>query len=328
MPADAAGGFTRSRELPAERELLRRIGHPDHGHGRDAGLALEPDEPSAQHLEVLRRVGHDSRRPVVDEGAVPARAHERCRLAPAELLRVGDRRSGQGCVVDTDNSEPVVVIRALRAIGRHLRAESGAEGERRLQPVVVDPHERMPEPVDAAVAPVAGRLVRADRRRLARLPRIDRRRHARDEPVREARTAAGIVAPRQVVLQVGERRILLERVGPPDRVHDAVAAREQKAALPPDGPLDRRDRRPGVVPVAHDRLEAADPAVLHVVAQEAAAFAEVDCDWPFRTLAAPAKGKQPDRYGYRDEPREREQDQTSGPPWWRAARWIVVLSYG
>ena len=107
-----------------------------------------------------------------------------------------------------------------------------------------------------------------------------------------------------------------------------MTAREQKAAFAPDGPLDRRDRRPGVVPVAHDRLEAADPAVLDVIAQEAAALAEVDCDWPFRTLVASAKGKQSNRYGYHDQPREGEQDQTSGPPWWRAARWTGVLSYG
>ena len=217
---------------------------------------------------------------------------------------------------------------ALRTVGRLAWAEGGAEHERRLQAIVVDPHERVAEPVDAAVAPVAGGGVRANGGRLTRLPGVDRRRNTRHEPVREAGAAPWVVALGQQILQIGKRRPPLEGIRPAHRVHDAVTAREQKAALAPDSALDRSDRRPGIVPVGHDRLEAANPAVLDVIAQEATALGEVDCDRPLHLLPASAEGKQPDRYSHRGQARKREQDQTSGPPWWRAARWIVRLSYG
>ena len=84
--------------------------------------------------------------------------------------------------------------------------ERAAEGERGRQVVVVDPHERVAEAVHAAVAPVPRACVRADgggasRGRRGSIDGAD----ARDETVREPGAAARIVAPRQLVLQVGER---------------------------------------------------------------------------------------------------------------------------
>ena len=168
------------------------------------------------------------------------------------------------------------MVRALGAVGRRTGPERTAQRQRRRQVVAVDPHERVPEPVHAAVAAISGAGVGADLGRLARPPRVDRRRDAGDEPVREPGAAAGIVAAREHVLQVGEREALVDRVRPPDRVHDPVAAREHEPALRPHGRLDRRHRRTRVVPAFDDALERADQAVLGRVGQQPTAGAEVD----------------------------------------------------
>ena len=64
----------------------------------------------------------------------------------------------------------------------------------------------MTEPVDAAVALIARACFLTDLPRLARPPNIDRRRDAGDEAVGEPGAAAGVVAARKRVLQVGKRR--------------------------------------------------------------------------------------------------------------------------
>ena len=198
--------------------------------------------------------------------------------------------SGSCRLVRAGDGEPVVVVRTLGAVGRRSGSERTAQRQRGRQVVVVDAHERVSETVHAAVAAISGAGVRADLGRLARPPRIDRRRDARHEPVREPGTAAGIVTAREHVLQVGERQALVDRVRPPDRVHDPVAAREHEPALRSNRRLDRRHRRARVVPACDDALEGADQAVLGRVGQQSTTGAEVDRGG--RRLAADAAREQ------------------------------------
>ena len=168
-------------QVGAHLELLLRVGGADHGGAGDARLALEAVELAAEDVEVDRRVDDEPLRPVVDERAVPARTNELGRLRGAERPGIRVRTRGERRLVGADDREPVVVVGALCAVGRRAPPEGAAERERRSEPVAVDAHECMPEPVHAAVAAVPRAGVRADLGRVARPPRVDRRRHARDE---------------------------------------------------------------------------------------------------------------------------------------------------
>ena len=200
---------------------------------------------------MLRRVDDDPCGTVIDEGAIPARPHEAVRLRGAQEARVAYGLPGQGRLVHADDGEPVVVVRALRAVGGGLTRRT-AELQGGRESVVVEPHERVPETVDAAVALVAGARVLADLPRLPRSAHVDRRRDARDEPVREPCATAGVVAPRQHILQVGQREVAVARVRPPYGVHDAVATREDEAALGARRRLDRGHRGPWILTVADE----------------------------------------------------------------------------
>ena len=140
--------------------------------------------------------------------------------------------------------------------------------------------------------------------------------------MREPGAAAGIVAAREHVLQVGERETLVDRVRPPHRVHDPVAAREHEPALRPRGRLDRRHRRTRVVPAGDDALERPDQAVLGRVGQQPPAGAEVD---RLRLIVAATAREQ---HRGRDERRgaERRGKQEEGGPA-RAALPFLVLLY-
>ena len=292
------------------------IGRSDHGDGGDARLALQARELPAEHLEVLRRVDDDSGGTIVDEGAIPAGPHEALRLRRAERARVAYGRSGQRRLVHPDDREPVVVVGALRAVRRGL-AERAAQVERGLEPVAVEAHERMAEPVDAAVALVAGACVLADRSRLARPPYIDRRRDAGHEPVGEACAATGVVAARQHVLQVGELEIAVERVRAPDGVHDAVAVREHETALRSHRALDRRHRRPRVLAVSDDLAERPRQALLRRLREKASAGPEVDGG---DRLVAAVPREQDDGDGDHGRRAERGGEKELGGPPWRAAQ--------
>jgi hypothetical protein len=88
-------------------------------------MALETLQARAESEDVAcrldRLVG-----PIVDEGAIPARAHELLRLPAAELAGVVDHSRGAFGVVGADQGEPVIVERALGAVGR-IGAERGEQ---------------------------------------------------------------------------------------------------------------------------------------------------------------------------------------------------------
>ena len=268
------------------------------------------------------RVDDDPFGPVVDERAVPAGTNERRRLSAAQVARVGDCAGTKFGFVRSRNGEPVVVVGALRAV-RRGRPECAAEGKRRRQAVAVDPHEGVPETVNAAVAAVARARVRANGRRLARPPDVDRGRHPCDEPVREPGAAARVVTAREHVLEVAEREALVHGVRPPNRMHDPVTVGEHEAALPPDRPLDRGHRRPRVARVCHEQLEFPGNAVARRLGKHAAAAAEVDG-------GGRAVGVVPREQGdRRDQSRgaERRGKKEEGGPEPRATLPFVVLPY-
>ena len=138
----------------------------------------------------------------------------------------------------------------------------------------------------------------------------------------EAGAAAGVVGARQVVLQVGERCVPLERIRAPDRVHDAVAVRENEPALAPDGPLDRGDGGPRIVFALDERLERARPAVTRGVGEETPA--PLDVDRKRVLLLVRPQQEQSERESQGDQPRGGQQEEASGPPR-RAARSGLLL---
>ena len=266
------------------------------------------------------RVDDDPFGPVVDEHAVPARTNERRRLSSAQLAWIGDRAGRELGLVCSGNGEPVVVVRALRAVGRG-RPECAAQVQRRRQAVAVHPHEGVPETVNAAVAAVARARVRADGGRLAGPPDVDRGRHPCDEPVGEPGAAARVVAPREDVLEIAQRQTFVERVRPSHRVHHSVAVGEHEAALAPDGQLDRADRGPRVVSTGDEQLELPRHAVAPRVADEATAPFEVNGG---RRLVAAVLREDDGRaeHGRAD---ERRGEKEKGGPEPRAALAFVLL---
>jgi hypothetical protein len=94
--------------------------------------------------------------------------------------------------------------------------------------------------------------------------------------MREPGAAARVVAAREHVLEVAQGEAFVLSVGPPDRVHHPVAVGEHEAALLPDGPLDRGDRRPWVVGAGDEPLELERDAGARLLGEEAAAPVEVD----------------------------------------------------
>ena len=196
--------------------------------------------------------------------------------APHNRRGSRDRSGRQAGLVGADDSEPVVVVGPLRAVGRQPRPESAAQVERGRQTVCMDPHERVPETVHAAVALIARAGLRAHGCRFARSTRIDLRADTGDQAVRETSTAARIVALRQVVHQRRERHAALMRIRATYRVHQSVAAREEEASLAPGGVRDCLHRRPGIVPALHRRQELVRPAVPRGVGKEVPATLELD----------------------------------------------------
>ena len=268
----------------------------------------------------------------LEERAVPARPHECLRLGAAQSPRIGHWPAPERGVVGADDGEPVVVVGALRAVRRRVGPELDAQLQRRLQLVGVEPHERVPEAVHAAVALPARVCVGADACRFGGVRRVEVGRHARDEPVGEARAAARVVAQRQVVHQVRERHVAFARVPAPDGVHDHVAVGQQEAALVPRQVGDRLHAGAGVVAAVEDAEEALREAVTGVLALQITAAREVERPQLRRRVRAPVPdehgaghpghGEQDRRHG--DEPEQRAPGHgghrvASGPPW-RAAR--------
>ena len=212
---------------------------------------------------------------VLDEGAVPAGPHELLSLGGAEPARVGLGGRGQRRAVRAERREPVVVVSPLGAIGRRPRAERPAELERRCEAVGVDAHERVPETVNAAVALVPRAGVGADGRGLPG------RRGSSDGATPVTSPCANpALQPGSLLRGSASCRSASvscsERVGAPDRVHDAVAALQDEAAFAPGGRLDRTHRRPRVAPAGNKRLELAQITVAGCFREEATAARHVD----------------------------------------------------
>ena len=160
-------------------------------HAGAAGPSSPPHSSSTSAADSVRVA-----RRGLDERAVPARPHELGGLRAAERARLGDGVLGLGRVVDPVDREPVVVVDALGAVRRGARAELPAHLQRRLDLVVVEPHERVPEAVRAAVALVAGLGGGAELDRHRRALALDLRRDRGHEAVRVAGRAAGVVGAR------------------------------------------------------------------------------------------------------------------------------------
>jgi hypothetical protein len=144
---------------------------------------------------------------------------------------------------------------ALGAV-RRLGAKRRAEVERGRQILAYEPHEGVPEAVDAAVAPAAGVRLVADGRGGRGVAEVDLRRDPRDEAVREARRATGLVGLRQVGHQVLERDLVRGGVLASNGVHEPVTLTQKTAArvgVGGDGDLLERRRR--IVRAAHARGE-------------------------------------------------------------------------
>ena len=284
-------------------------------------LTLQALEAVAEDVQVQGRVDDEPLRPVVDERAVPARSHELGGLRRAQQASVGDAARREGGIVRSGNREPVVVVRALSAVRRRSRAESGAESERGREPVAVDPHEGVPEPMHAAVAAVTRAGTGADLGRSRGPADVDAGRDAGYEAVCEPRAAAGVVAPRQRLLQVAKLEALLHRVRPPNRVHHAVAVREEEPSLCPHCLLDHRHRRARVVAAVDHPLKRPDQTFACCIGQKRPAGSEVHRR---RRLVAAAR----EQDGGREQGRgtnhggEHEED---GPA--RAALLTLVLPY-
>ena len=152
-------------EAGAERSCARGIGRADHRRGRDAGPRWSADEPGAEPLD--RPPASASRKPggrLSTKARYQHGAHELVRLRAAEHRAGRLRPRPSACaLVGAADREPVVVERALRAVGRLPRRARG-RARARARAARVDAHERVAEPVDAAVAPVA-------RLRVCRRPR-------------------------------------------------------------------------------------------------------------------------------------------------------------
>ena len=188
----------------------------------------------------------------------------------------------------------------------------------------MDAHERVPEPVDAAVALVPRPGLGAHGRGVLGPPEIERRRDARHQPVCEPGAAPGVVAPRQVVLHARERHPGVLGVRPPDGVHEAVAALQEEPALAPGGSLDRLHRRPRIVAAGDERLELAQVAVARGLREEPTALLHRDSTDGRVSVVA---GQDEDRRRHHgNEGRQAEQEEESGPP--RRAALLVRCRYG
>ena len=261
----------------------------------------------------------------LQERAVPAGAHVGLRLGAAQPVGVGDGLVRELRVVGAGDREPVVVVGALRAVGRDLRAERGAQLQRRLELVLVEAHEGVAEAVHAAVALEARAGAVAGRDGLARIARVDVGRHAGDEPVREPGRTARVVVGGQVVHQRGERHPGVAGVGAPDGVHDDVAVLEQEAALAARRVVDAGDRRPRVLDAVDHRQELTRVAAARVVVGEVAAVLDLERAQLRRRLGLVPAQRDGERDAHREQAGGRHGEgerQAAVHPWYSATTFL------
>src|SRR5262249_51237547 len=124
----------------AETSLRERVLRDRERGGADAAVALEPAEALAGGTDCRRAVDDGSRR-LLDEVAVPARAH----VPEVPVAQEAGRRSVRAThgAVRAAQRDPVVVERSLRAV-RALRPElpAGLDGPAEVPEVAA--HERVP----------------------------------------------------------------------------------------------------------------------------------------------------------------------------------------
>ena len=278
------------------RSCSARSERPDHRGAGDAPCPLHVLQAFAEVLEVLAAPRPGSRRAASRETRGTSMAARTSRAGSRTAARAGDRPPSERCVVRTDHGEPVVVVGALRAVGRHVGAEGGAERQRGREVVAVEPHERVAEAVHAAVALPPRGGPRADAGCLGGAGRVDVARGLGDHPVGEAGAAAGVVAARQVVHEVREGDAFLARVGAPDGVHHDVAVREHPAALARREIRDRLHAGARVVSPVDDDLEALREALPRRLVVQTVARREVERAegrWDARARRRRAAGRPP-----------------------------------
>ena len=140
---------------------------------------------------------------LLEQRAIPAGPNEDGRLGAAQGAGCALRAGRPAGSVQPRDRDPVVVEDALGAVDRVVRPELLARRECGIDEVVELTRVRVAEPVDAAVALVAGGGAVAARRCALRPELLDLGAERDQQAVREAGRAAGVVRLRQVVEQVG-----------------------------------------------------------------------------------------------------------------------------